>query len=431
MDFSDLPRCPVCFEDFDYDASLFSSDEEKRSSRLPTLSAKCCHKICASCLNNMQLAAMSDQTERAATKNPPKWFKCPTCKEKTAFNAVDIKIDLYACGAIATIKGLTKQVEQDKTTKRKAPIASKTKISKQKKQATNRKPKTASGNIGPSPLPRTTGTNNPPRSSTAVADQAQDQLAAAPVAMTDADGFNEEAFMKNNILLLNTFIDSKKEINMGFGPFIREGIATPGFYPVSQQVAEMNPTATYEEIRNEISRCPVYEKYGGAGQMARWLNDAKVGSFVIIRHEYNKCPFLPAKLTDAAGKYIGPVYVIGVVTKVVKIGSMEEKRIAGEKIPELDDISNTGCFRLVSWKKMGMKSSLKKGSVDYIDHAVQPTVSRALFKSGLKYKSGSTTESIRRDLWENATISISSADFPKQYDSFKEVLREKNATQYL
>ena len=102
MDITDLLRCPVCIEDFDYDVPRFSSNEEKRSSRLPTLSAKCCHKICAICLNNWQLVAMSEQT--SAKAKIPKWFKCHTCKEKTVFNAVDIKIDLYACGAIASLK---------------------------------------------------------------------------------------------------------------------------------------------------------------------------------------------------------------------------------------------------------------------------------------------------------------------------------------
>ena len=102
MDLSDLLRCPLCFEDFDCDVAGLSTDEERRSSRLPVLSHQCPHKICASCLNNWQLVAISNQKSTKA--KTPKWFKCHTCKEKTAFNAVDIKIDLYACGTVASIK---------------------------------------------------------------------------------------------------------------------------------------------------------------------------------------------------------------------------------------------------------------------------------------------------------------------------------------
>ena len=99
-----LLTCPVCYEPFDSDPSLYSAEEGRRTSRLPVFSHQCPHKICASCLNNTQIAAMSDQTERAATKNPPKWFKCPCCAQKTAFNAADMKVDLYACEWIRRLK---------------------------------------------------------------------------------------------------------------------------------------------------------------------------------------------------------------------------------------------------------------------------------------------------------------------------------------
>ena len=102
MDLSDLLKCPVCFEDFDCDVSSFSTEEERRSSRLPVLSHQCSHKICASCLNNWQLVEISIQKSTKA--KAPKWFKCHSCKEKTAFNAEKMKVDLYACGAIASLK---------------------------------------------------------------------------------------------------------------------------------------------------------------------------------------------------------------------------------------------------------------------------------------------------------------------------------------
>ena len=119
MDFSDLLRCPVCFEDFDYNPSLFSTDEEKRSSRLPTLSAKCSHKICASCLNNWQVVAISDKSTKAKT---PKWFKCHTCKEKTAFNAFDMKIDTGKCSDVAAIRSLKAIICSGSTASEPQPI---------------------------------------------------------------------------------------------------------------------------------------------------------------------------------------------------------------------------------------------------------------------------------------------------------------------
>ena len=105
MDLSDLLKCRLCFEDYDYDVAQFSTDEEKRSSRLPVLSHQCPHKICCSCLNKMQLVKISELTSRKA--RTPKWFECPFCKNKTAFNATDIKVDIYACGAVASLKAAT------------------------------------------------------------------------------------------------------------------------------------------------------------------------------------------------------------------------------------------------------------------------------------------------------------------------------------
>ena len=102
MDLSNLLKCPVCFEDFDCDVTSFSTEEERRSSRLPVLSHQCSHKICASCLNNWQLVEISIQ--KSIKAKAPKWFKCHSCKEKTAFNAEKMKVDLYACGAIASLK---------------------------------------------------------------------------------------------------------------------------------------------------------------------------------------------------------------------------------------------------------------------------------------------------------------------------------------
>jgi len=89
-DLPDIFKCPVCFDCFDSDLSLFpvNSIDQRRESRLPILSHQCPHHICASCLHSWQLRAVSKRA-----KFLPKWFRCPCCQKKTAFNAEDMEID--------------------------------------------------------------------------------------------------------------------------------------------------------------------------------------------------------------------------------------------------------------------------------------------------------------------------------------------------
>ena len=92
----ELFRCPVCFEQFECSLSNMA---EKRSSNLPVHSSVCCHKICCACLTGMQAAA--------ARSKVPKWLKCPVCNQSTAFNAVDMPVDLFACSAMKRIQSKT------------------------------------------------------------------------------------------------------------------------------------------------------------------------------------------------------------------------------------------------------------------------------------------------------------------------------------
>ena len=152
---------------------------------------------------------------------------------------------------------------------------------------------------------------------------------------------------------------------------------------------------------------------------------------MILRHEYNKCPFLPAKLENDQGHYIGKVYAIGVITEVVKPCSKEEKRISRELVPDLNAVFYTHSCCLVSWKKMGFKESLQQTSLNYINVVCQPTLAQIL-KPGKKYSRSTTSENIRRDLWKNATVPICSSDFPEVYDgeTRRRIMREKNPEHY-
>jgi hypothetical protein len=145
-----------------------------------------------------------------------------------------------------------------------------------------------------------------------------------------------------------------------------------------------------------------------------WLKNA-VGSFVIMRHEYPKCPFCPKRLFND-GNYIGPVYVIGVITKKVVPWSKEEWDIENNKMGDFSRGRypiHTVC--MVSWKRMGYKKSLHKSTREYMGQVVQPMLQQICKHTGKVYAGDGTSESIRRDLWTNATIPISSDEFPDRF----------------
>jgi len=227
--------------------------------------------------------------------------------------------------------------------------------------------------------------------------------------------FTRQAFMTKSIFHLNSFVDGKKKKNQAFALFIRESVATPGFDPLPTTV-DIDRIAgwTYVQLRDTLVRS---DGDWGASQTALWLKNATVGSFVIMRHEYAKCRFCPLRLKDNSGKYIGPVYVIGVITKKVVPWSAEERDIADNRMAEFSnhhwDIHNV-CR--VSWRRMGYKKALKEATQNYINHVCQPTLQRICDDIEKVYSGGATSESIRRDLWSNATIPIRSDEFSDTFD---------------
>ena len=96
---SSLFNCPICLEKFDSDITAV---RDKRQSKLPVMSASCAHKVCCECLVDMQLSWSA-----GSFQSLPKWLKCPVCKQKTAFNALDMPVDSFACECIrlCTSKG--------------------------------------------------------------------------------------------------------------------------------------------------------------------------------------------------------------------------------------------------------------------------------------------------------------------------------------
>ena len=155
--------------------------------------------------------------------------------------------------------------------------------------------------------------------------------------------------------------------------------------------------------------CPDSE----AQQVAMWLVDVTVGSFIVMRHEYATCPYVPKCLKDASGEYIGPVYAIGVVTKCVVPNSAEDQAI-GKLIPE---VGATWCHTLyrVNFRWMGLKSALQPATVAYLGKVCQPTVAK-ICEPGKKWpRIGTDANRVRNDLWKNATWAINSKDFDDHF----------------
>ena len=233
--------------------------------------------------------------------------------------------------------------------------------------------------------------------------------------------FTEQAFMNNSLFHVNPFINAKKKKHVGFRPFIKEGIATVGMAKVHSSVAKSVDTLTYEQIRDTLRQEKGWDTssngFSDGKQAPMWLKNARVGSFVIMRHQYPACKYCPKRLFDNGGKYIGSVYAIGVIKKKVPPESSEEQRIASNLI------KTSSCppkylynFCLVDWKRMGMKNNLSSGTQKYLNATCQSTFACICNEPGKRFSNGATSESIRQDLWENANISICSDEFS---DNFK------------
>jgi hypothetical protein len=227
--------------------------------------------------------------------------------------------------------------------------------------------------------------------------------------------FTEQAFVKKALFHINFFLDSSEKVNEGFSLFVGGGVVTPGFDPLPTTL-DIEKIAGWTERELRCAIASENNNDWGASTTAQWLKNADVGSFVILRHEYHQCPFCPKRLMKD-GKYIGPVYVIGVITKKVLPWSQEERDIADNKLGKFSRSRwpiHTVCR--VSWKKMGYKKSLKKSTWQYINSICQPAFVQICNKPEKEFSCGATSESIRRDLWNNANIPISSDDFQDEFD---------------
>ena len=236
-------------------------------------------------------------------------------------------------------------------------------------------------------------------------------------ARNDDIEFTEDAFMQKSIFHLNSFVDGEMKRNKGFGHFVEQGIATPSFEKVPDDIASKIADMTQDELRDALKQYPNWGWWfgktnsSGAGQVAMWLKRVKVGSFIVMRHEYESCTYTPEWLKerdDTSGKmeYVGPVYIIGVVTRKIKPYSQEEADVQKEMLlsgnyDEYDHPIPNLC--LVDWRRIGYKGDLKEETQRYINRICQPTVVNICNDFKKVYFDCATAASLRQDLWDNSS----------------------------
>ena len=230
--------------------------------------------------------------------------------------------------------------------------------------------------------------------------------------------FSKESFLSENILHLNSFVTQKTSTNIGFGPFIATGIASPGFHPIGPEVTNMlrvyggistSRTAVVKEIMNTTEN----DEPSWAQQLGTWLQCAtEPGCFIVMRHEYRNCQFLPSALKDNSGNFVGPVYVIGQVTMAGLIHSNEWESLQRDlyqSFPAMYWDSNSPVR--VHWKWMGLKSNLQESTQRYLNCICQPTVSQICGIGKEWPRLGTDWRVVREDLWMNATTPINASAF--------------------
>lgn len=226
--------------------------------------------------------------------------------------------------------------------------------------------------------------------------------------------FTEKALMEKRIFHVNSFVNADKKKNMGFRDFIELGFVAPCSDAIPDTVAPFIDEMTQSQLREAISQDKEWlvndsRRKSRAKQVAMWLKLAEVGSFVVMRHEYSDCRYCPdwLKPRDENGnaKYIGPVFVIGVVTRKILPFSDADDSVASQmkgKLKFLGKFHPMSNICLVDWKRVGFKKDLKFDTQNYINRICQPTVANICTNSKKLYAYGATSESIRQDLFRNS-----------------------------
>lgn len=237
-------------------------------------------------------------------------------------------------------------------------------------------------------------------------------LAAEPL-------FTKENFESNHLFHVNPFLKkiNNQDCNRGFAPFIATSSICFWYSPTTRRYAALQAQGqNHREICQRLKEEPGHSA-SRIMEVNMWFSKFRVGDFVFMRHEYGNCPFLPAKLQDGNGRYIGPVYALGVITQgPFQEGSEDLVSNLKSRINALDNSvsneleQNEASFCRVKFLRMGYKKDLADTTNSYILSICQATI-KNICQPGKSWKLDTTPKRVREDLWKNATIPISADDF--------------------
>jgi hypothetical protein len=165
------------------------------------------------------------------------------------------------------------------------------------------------------------------------------------------------------------------------------------------------------------------DKHGAArssdcGAIAEWLTQVQVGTVILMRHIYTRDPLMPAPLVTKDGKYIGPVYALGVVTERIEPWCAEDQRIS-KQMKAFGGRGRVGGrgrdkYVKVSWQKMGLINKLTRKTRHYINTyqgVIRGTLNRMFrgTEDECKKFGKNFAKKIRRELLLKATLPIARA----------------------
>ena len=271
---------------------------------------------------------------------------------------------------------------------------------------------------------------------------------------------NLESFasLETNIFHLNPWIQSKKreKENHCFGPFIRASAVNFGAFPLTSTSAPLHASgAPYAQLRVVIledlmnaaadpmskRRYPdeyyrrtsdpddfgleTLEMYAGnkrkasteATQNALYYGKVRIGDYIIMRHCYANCKYLPNFLSSLPGGYPeGGVYVIGRVTGPIAIGSREDVEISKLLSRQIEKLWCRD-FYPVTFAKLGKIADLDAATQKYLSKICVATMMQVFSPTGTTDASAARRH--RQQLWRNATTKITPADFPEDYEIYR------------
>jgi len=230
---------------------------------------------------------------------------------------------------------------------------------------------------------------------------------------TDHPLFTKKAFLERQIFHVNPRIQTSEtpHRNRGFGPFVAASGASPGFPLVTPRYLALRAQGhSDQETKTTLIH---QEKLSPTDtrQVSMWQTQVQIGDFILLRHEYPNCPLMPPRLRDQDGQYIGPVYVLGVVTQPPMLHQPGiQERLRMENMTD-EEQAGVVAFCRVEYLRMGKKRDLLASTQKCMNQVQQPTLANICQLGRTWSKSGTDDQQVRRDLWEKASITISATEF--------------------